>query len=50
MVDAPIGSDLRAELAEHVVSKGWGLLELRPWEVSLEDVFRQLTTEEKGAA
>ena len=49
-VDTRIGSDVRAELAEFIVSKGWGLLELRPVEMSLEEVFRQLTTEERGAA
>lgn len=47
-VDTAVGSDVRAEIAEFVVSKGWGLLELRPIEMSLEDVFRQLTTEEEG--
>jgi ABC-2 type transport system ATP-binding protein len=50
LVDTVLGSDLRAELAEFVVGRGWGLLELRSQEMSLEDVFRQLTTEEKGAA
>jgi hypothetical protein len=41
---------VRAQLAEFVVNKGWGLLELRPVEMSLEEVFRQLTTEEVGVA
>ena len=48
MVETAVGTDVRAELAEFVVKKGWGLLELRPVEMSLEDVCRQLTTEEKG--
>ena len=47
-VDMAVGSDVRAEIAEFVVNKGWGLLELRPVEMTLEDVFRQLTTEEEG--
>ena len=47
-VDTAVGSDVRAEVAEFVVNKGWGLLELRPVEMTLEDVFRQLTTEEEG--
>ncbi len=47
-VDTAIGSDVRAEVAEFVVNKGWGLLEMRPVEMTLEDVFRQLTTEEEG--
>lgn len=45
-VDTKVGTDIRAELAEFIVGKGWGLLELRPVEMSLEEVFRQLTTEE----
>jgi ABC-2 type transport system ATP-binding protein len=49
LVDTALGSDQRAEIAEYVVGRGWGLLELRSQEMSLEDVFRQLTTEEKGA-
>jgi hypothetical protein len=28
------------------VTRGWGLLELRPVRMSLEDVFLQVTTEE----
>jgi len=49
-VDSELGSDVRAAVAECAVGKGWGLLELRPVEMSLEDVFRQLTTEERGVA
>lgn len=49
-IDTQVGADVRAQLAEFVVNKGWGLLELRPVEMSLEEVFRQLTTEEAGVA
>ncbi len=38
--------DVRRELAHAIVSRGWGLLELRPVRMSLEDVFLQVTTEE----
>jgi ABC-2 type transport system ATP-binding protein len=38
--------DVRRELARAIVSRGWGLLELRPVRMSLEDVFLQVTTEE----
>ncbi|MBU0705234.1 MAG: ABC transporter ATP-binding protein [Chloroflexi bacterium] len=41
------GHDRRAELARAVVEQGWGLLELRSVGMSLEDIFLQLTTEEK---
>ena len=37
---------MRRELARAVVTRGWGLLELRPMRMSLEDIFLQLTTEE----
>jgi gliding motility-associated transport system ATP-binding protein len=38
--------DIRRELAHAIVTRGWGLLELRPVRLSLEDVFLQVTTEE----
>ena len=45
-VESEHGHDVRRELARTVVSNGWGLLELRPMRVSLEDVFLSLTTED----
>jgi ABC-2 type transport system ATP-binding protein len=45
-VDSENGRDVRRELARVVVDSGWGLLELRPMRMSLEDVFLSLTTEE----
>jgi len=47
-VDAEVGTDLRAKVAAFILNKGWDLLELRAVEMTLEDVFRQLTTEEEG--
>ena len=44
------GGDFRRELAAAIVSRGWGLLELRPVRKSLEDVFLNLTTEEEAEA
>jgi ABC-2 type transport system ATP-binding protein len=41
--------DKREEIAKFIVDGGFGLLELRPITLSLEDVFRELTTEEKAA-
>jgi ABC-2 type transport system ATP-binding protein len=41
--------DVRRDLAHAVVSHGWGLLELRPTRMSLEDVFLQLTTQDQPA-
>ena len=40
------GRDVRREVSRAVVTNGWGLLELRAQQMSLEDIFLQLTTEE----
>lgn len=40
------GSDCRPSLAHFVVEQGWGLLELRPIDASLEDIFLELTAEQ----
>jgi len=45
-VDSESGRDVRRELAKTIVTNGWGLLELRPMRMSLEDIFLSLTTEE----
>ncbi len=49
-VECQRGQDLRSEVAKAVVSQGWGLLELRPTRLSLEEIFLQLTTDESRAA
>jgi ABC-2 type transport system ATP-binding protein len=41
------GHDVRRELARVIVGGGWGLLELRPMRMSLEEIFLSLTTEER---
>jgi ABC-2 type transport system ATP-binding protein len=43
------GVDCRPVIAQVVVEKGWGLLELRAIDVSLEDIFLELTTEQEVA-
>jgi ABC-2 type transport system ATP-binding protein len=45
-VESEHGTDVRREIARVIVTKGWGLLELRPMRMSLEDIFLQLTTDE----
>ena len=45
-IDSERGRDVRRDLARAVVNSGWGLLEMRPLRMSLEDVFLSLTTEE----
>ena len=48
-VESEKGRDVRRDLASLVVTRGWGLLELRPMRMSLEDIFLSLTTEEPAA-
>ena len=48
-VAAEQGRDVRRDVAREIVTRGWGLLEMRPMRVSLEEVFLQVTTEEKPA-
>jgi len=45
-VESERGRDVRRDLAREIVMKGWGLLELRPMRMSLEEIFLQVTTEE----
>jgi len=45
-VASDVERDVRRDVARLVVDKGWGLLELRPLRLSLEDIFLQLTTDE----
>jgi ABC-2 type transport system ATP-binding protein len=47
-VESEAGHDLRRDVARAVVTSGWGLVELRPVQASLEDIFLQLTTEEQS--
>ena len=46
-VESERGTDIRREIARTVVTRGWGLLELRPMRMSLEEIFLQVTTEER---
>jgi ABC-2 type transport system ATP-binding protein len=45
-VESGQGRDVRRDLAAAVVNRGWGLLELRPMRMSLEEIFLHLTTED----
>ena len=47
-VESDRGSDVRREIARTIVNRGWGLLELRPMRMSLEEIFLQVTTDEKA--
>lgn len=46
VVEAELGCDIREQVARTVVENGWGLLEMKPVTLSLEEVFLQLTTQE----
>jgi ABC-2 type transport system ATP-binding protein len=45
-VESERGRDIRSEIARAIVNRGWGLLELRPMRMSLEEIFLQVTTDE----
>jgi len=50
VIETEKGRDLRRELAQAVCSSGWGLLELRPVDMSLEDIFIRLVTEDQAVS
>ena len=43
-VQSEVGADIREALARAIVNGGFGLMELRPAHLSLEEIFLQLTT------
>lgn len=54
-IESEAQADVRRDVARAVVDRGWGLLEMRPTRMSLEEIFLQLTTQEsegeaRGAA
>ena len=46
VVESERSSDLRRDVARLIVDRGWGLLELRPADMTLEEIFIRLVTEE----
>ena len=46
-VETELKQDIRGQLARSVIESGFELVELRSMELSLEDVFTQLTTQEE---
>jgi ABC-2 type transport system ATP-binding protein len=49
-IESARGTDIRRDIARAVVTSGWGLLELRPMRLSLEEIFLQVTTDESAPA
>jgi ABC-2 type transport system ATP-binding protein len=45
-VESVRDADIRRDLARTIVAQQWGLLEMRPLRISLEEIFLQVTTEE----
>ena len=42
--------DIRAQISSRIIQNGWGLLEMRPVEMTLEELFLKLTTQaDKGS-
>ena len=50
VVECEKDRDVRKDIAAAVVRQSWGLLELRPVDLTLEEVFVRLVTEEKESA
>jgi ABC-2 type transport system ATP-binding protein len=46
-IESERGTDVRRDIAKTIVNRGWGLLELRPMRMSLEEVFLKVTTKEE---
>ncbi len=46
VIETDPSADIRPEIAAMAVQKGCGLLELKKMQLSLEDIFMQLVTEE----
>jgi ABC-2 type transport system ATP-binding protein len=50
VVESARDRDVRRDLSRALVGKGWGLLELRPLGMTLEEIFLRLVTEEVPAS
>jgi ABC-2 type transport system ATP-binding protein len=46
VVESERSRDLRRDVSRLIVDRGWGLLELRPADMTLEEIFIRLVTEE----
>ena len=46
-IESERGQDIRRDIARTIVNQGWGLLEMRPMRMSLEEIFLQVTTDER---
>lgn len=49
LIQTEKGEDVRAQIARTIVGKNWGLLELKPRLLTLEEVFVRLVTKEESS-
>ncbi len=49
-IETASGRDIRSQIASGIVQKGWPLYELRGMNMSLEDIFLELTTDDAAHA
>jgi ABC-2 type transport system ATP-binding protein len=49
-IESETSQDIRRDVARTIVNKGWGLLELRPMRLGLEEIFLQLTEDAAKAS
>ncbi|GAI35378.1 unnamed protein product, partial [marine sediment metagenome] len=47
IVECSAGQDFRGKITQTIIQSGWTLLSLESIEISLEDIFLKLTTEEE---
>jgi len=47
-VECDVKTDVRKPMVNTILHAGYSLLMLKPMDVTLEDIFLQLTSEEKG--
>ena len=50
LIECALRSNLQDEIAKLVLENNWGIVELKPVSMTLEDIFLKLTIEEKEAA
>ena len=50
LIECTLRSNLQDEIARLALENNWGIVELKPVSMTLEDIFLKLTIEEKEAA
>ena len=50
LIECTLRSNLQDEIARLALENNWGIVELKPVAMTLEDIFLKLTIEEKEAA